>query len=423
MHPPGPESPVRETNYKKVRKMKETYFTYIPTKTKSREKAPLYSFEELYNNLIPEEQEEFQEQENGLPAQFYTVRTTLDRIKQTQFIKQQLDKLRTLISICSIEWEQWKKEHPKEKLDDQYYHFEIPKHNGGLRPIDAPKDWLMTWLKDIQRELQDRISILPNEAAHAYVKTRSNLTAVQRHQKNNSRWKVHIDFKNFFGSINHEWACEMLKKVYPFTALNEEEWSNFKEILKTGFLKDGETLPQGTPLSPYLTNLIMIPIDYTIAKNLQILGKAKGTIFVYTRFADDIIISSREAFDYKAFVQIIKEALEMFEAPIRINEAKTKYGSTSGRNWELGLMWNQHGNITLGSKRIRLIKQSLYNYCTHKTEVIKFKLDAQQLLGEIAYFKHIEPEYAQHILDSYSKKYNRGISITAELKQFIRELR
>jgi hypothetical protein len=177
-------------------------------------------------------------------------------------------------------------------------------------------------------------------------------------------------------------------------------------------LKDGH-LPQGTPLSPYLTNIIMIPIDYAIAELCRQRNKQH---LVYTRYADDIDISSKYDFDYKELLKEIELILAR-QSPLKINREKVHYGTTAGRNWHLGLMINQNNKITIGHKRKREIKTSLLNFCKNKTSWTKE--DMQSFHGELAYFRSIEPEYHDYLIDLYSTKYNNSVDIIQELRHNI----
>lgn len=59
----------------------------------------------------------------------------------------------------------------------------------------------------------------------------------------------------------------------------------FNTAISLCFLHGG--LPQGTPISPMITNIMMIPIDYKLFNSLH----DEESTFVYTRYADDMLIS------------------------------------------------------------------------------------------------------------------------------------
>ena len=69
---------------------------------------------------------------------------------------------------------------------------------------------------------------------------------------------------------------------------DEKGKAELTKALELGFLDGG--LPQGTPLSPTVTNIMMIPVDFKVARELR---EHNHQRFVYTRYADDFQISSK----------------------------------------------------------------------------------------------------------------------------------
>ncbi len=181
-------------------------------------------------------------------------------------------------------------------------------------------------------------------------------------------------------------------------------------------LNDG--LPQGTPLSPTLTNWLMIPYDYKINLLLNSLVKQNKILkqrYIYTRYADDIIISAKEKFDYNIVVEHIKNLF--INSPLELNESKTRFGSNAGRNWNLGIMLNKDNKLTVGHKRKRYIKDNVYYF-------IKFKetWDKEQcrwLLGNLAWLQNVEPDYYNGLLNYYYNKFN--INVVKELQKIIKK--
>jgi intein-encoded DNA endonuclease-like protein len=159
-------------------------------------------------------------------------------------------------------------------------------------------------------------------------------------------------------------------------------------------------LPQGTPLSPLLTNLIMVHYDYML---YQALKNFENQYYAYTRYADDLLISCKYKFDKEKIVELVKRII----TPFNLNENKIRFGSTAGRNWNLGLMLNKDNNITIGYKKKQRFKAALFSFLQDFTNGTRWsKIDTQVLVGQLAYYQKIEPEYAQHILDKYNEKFN-----------------
>ena len=172
-------------------------------------------------------------------------------------------------------------------------------------------------------------------------------------------------------------------------------------------------LPQGTPISPALTNLIMVPIDSQLNKSL---GKDH---FVYSRYADDILISCQHDFPYMKIVQRIDDCLESFQAPFKIKPKKTRYGSSAGQNWNLGMMLNKDNNITIGWRNTQRFNAACNSFILDTKKGIKcIPEDIYHFRGLISYYKMIEEDKINDIIAHYNKKY--GVDMLNMLKEAMR---
>lgn len=295
--------------------------------------------------------------------------------------------------------EAWKILEPYEdNYETQYYEFKIPKRTGGLRTIDAPNTDFKMALSKVKDIFEQNIKCLAHNSAYAYTKQRSVLDALKIHQANQSQWYLKIDLTNFFPNCTPELVYTQLKQLYPFYYFSEKYNELLKKIIKTCSLRNG--LPQGTPISPLFTNLIMVPYDYTINNALK---RGIGEHWVYTRYADDILISSKSDFDWKK----LESVLAMYLKPFQIKHEKTRYGSRAGSNWNLGLMLNKDNNITLGSNRKRTINAMLNNFIRDTQNNTPWNRDdIYQLQGYLSYLKQIEPDYYNYMVQKYEAKYN-----------------
>ena len=283
-----------------------------------------------------------------------------------------------------------------------YETFHIPKKSGGLRRIDAPKPELMNALRNLKTIFEEDFHALYHTAAFAYVKNRCTVDAVKRHQKNNSKWFGKLDLHDFFGSTTLDYVIKMFSMVFPFSEIvkapngEAELW----KALELAFLNGG--LPQGTPLSPLITKVMMIPVDYKLANAFRDFDKQR---FIYTRYADDFIISSKVDFDVHRVEKLVVDTLHEFGAPFTINESKTRYGSSAGRNWNLGVMLNKDNEITVGHKKKRQFQSMLYNYVTDKRKGISWpREDIQTMQGLHSYYRMVEPETIDAIVKHTNEK-------------------
>ena len=283
-----------------------------------------------------------------------------------------------------------------------YETFHIPKKSGGLRRIDAPKPELMNALRNLKTIFEEDFHALYHTAAFAYVKNRCTVDAVKRHQKNNSKWFGKLDLHDFFGSTTLDYVIKMFSMVFPFSEIVKAPNGEveLRKALDLAFLNGG--LPQGTPLSPLITNVMMIPVDYKLANAFRDFDKQR---FIYTRYADDFIISSKVDFDVHRVEKLVVDTLHEFGAPFTINESKTRYGSSAGRNWNLGVMLNKDNEITVGHKKKRQFQSMLYNYVTDKRKGISWpREDIQTMQGLHSYYRMVEPETIDAIVKHTNEK-------------------
>lgn len=292
---------------------------------------------------------------------------------------------------------------------DHYRHFEIPKKSDPkkMRPIDAPNEDLSFVQGMYKASIDEELVFQAHKAAHAYVKDRSVVTAMEVHQRNNSKWFLQIDLKDFFNSIDGTWLKKMLMQVYPFPFVPEED---LDRMIRVSLLNG--CLPQGSKLSPTLTNAVMVPIDHELTETLHNLNKHH---FVYTRYADDITISCKEKFDPDEIMSVIKYIFSKWEVPFRINHRKTRFGSSAGRNYHLGLIINKDNKISAGHERNNKFRAMIFNFCTVGDEWDVHRV--QHMLGMISYYKSFEPEFVRKTLDKYNKKFN--IDIMAKAKAML----
>jgi len=300
-------------------------------------------------------------------------------------------------------------------LESYYETFQIPKHSGGMREINAPTGPLKVMQYKMLTLLQDKFMSLPHNSAYAYVPGRSTKDALEVHQKNNSKWFLHLDIKDFFPSCNQAFVQQQLKQIFPYGYLTNQAFDGIMELLKVCFLNDA--LPQGTPVSPFLTNLIMLPIDDVLSKHFKDFA---GQNFVYTRYADDIILSCKYAFDYLLVENTVDILFTTLNTPFKLKRTKTHYGSSAGRNWNLGLMLNKDNNITIGYKKKERIRATLHAFIMDLKNGNHWSIiRIQEMQGLFSYYSKIEPEFVKDLFAKYSTKFECNVKqlLKQELKR------
>jgi RNA-directed DNA polymerase len=167
-----------------------------------------------------------------------------------------------------------------------YTKFEIPKRAGGSRQIAAPK----SQLKLVQRRLADlllscveeinKTNGYPDQIAHGFKIGRSIITNATRHR--NRRFVFNIDLSDFFGTINFGRVRGFFIKEKNF-ALNPAVATVLAQIACFE-----NSLPQGSPCSPVISNLVGHILD------MRLVQVAKSHGCTYTRYADDLTFSTNK---------------------------------------------------------------------------------------------------------------------------------
>lgn len=161
-------------------------------------------------------------------------------------------------------------------------------------------------LKIIQSKIKDRILApisLPNHI-HGGVKKRSNISNAKPHQGN--KYQFTTDLQSFYPNIKSD-------KVYDtFLKLG---FSNYYSHWLTKITTWKYELPQGTPTSTHISNLVFLETDY---KLVEFCNKHK---LEYTRYIDDLTFSAQ-----KCFKHLLNDILDMVtESGFKISYRKTKY--------------------------------------------------------------------------------------------------
>lgn len=157
-----------------------------------------------------------------------------------------------------------------------YRTYRIPRRNGRERQIEAP----IPTLKFIQRLIHESLTRVygPHPAVHGFRTERSIVTNAQNHV--GRRWVLNIDLVDFFPSITRPRVYgRLVAAPYSFDPIV----ANLIAALSTNVFYQ---LPQGSPSSPVIANMVAAELDNDLARLCGLLGCR------YTRYADDITISS-----------------------------------------------------------------------------------------------------------------------------------
>lgn len=236
----------------------------------------------------------------------------------------------------------------------KYHNFKVPKRSGGYRSISAPDDRLKWVQEKLNNYIIKKYEFL--ECQYGFVKGKSIVDNAKIHNK--SKYILNIDLKNFFPTI-HFGRVRGVFMSEPF---------NLPNYVATTLAKIAcyhNELPQGSPCSPTISNIVCYSLDK------QLLNLSKKYSFNYTRYADDITLSSDSPFSKEIvtrtqdnYIIIGKKLRSIIENQgFTINENKTNYSWNNERKEVTGLIVNEKVNV----KKV-FIKQlrALLNRCENE---------------------------------------------------------
>ena len=217
----------------------------------------------------------------------------------------------------------------------RYRDFEIPKKSGGKRTISAPRSrnfkHLLSYVGQILQSVYE-----PSAHAMGFVPGKSIADNAKAHV--GMHYVFNIDLKDFFPSIERARIVARLQ-VRPFNFTKEVALA-IGGLCTMRVLQDGShteepkyryVLPQGSPASPVITNLMCDKLDY------QLSGLAKRFGLNYTRYADDITFSSLHNV-YQEDSDFRKELLRIIAGQgFTINGKKTRLNKVGARQEVTGL--------------------------------------------------------------------------------------
>ncbi len=259
----------------------------------------------------------------------------------------------------------------------RYHSFTIKKKSGSDRTINAPAIGLKSILRSLNTILQCISE--PHHAATGFVPGKSIVDNAKLHL--NQNYVYNIDLKDFFHSFDRNRVKVGLMKP-PFNLREGKEPLAFLiACLCTHPIKIDDTekvvLPQGSPTSPTLTNILCTTLDRRLN------GLAKFHNAKYSRYADDITFSSpHNIYKNEDFITELKRIIEE-DQKLAINQSKTRLQKKQYRQATTGLTVNEKVNVTRRYvKQVRMYLFYWEKYGYHKANQI-FRRDYASDKGHV----------------------------------------
>ena len=238
----------------------------------------------------------------------------------------------------------------------------------------------------------------PGRSAHQALKAAQNHVAVGK------RWVVDIDLEKFFDRVNHDrLMSELAEQIDDARVLKL-----IRRYLEAGMMQDGlvsprsEGTPQGGPLSPLLSNVVLTELDRELERRSH----------AFCRYADDcnVYVGSRQAGErvLASLTRFIAERLKL-----KVNAAKSAVDEPWRRKF-LGysLTWHREPQLRIAKpslKRMTEKVRALLRGARGRSLSATIEQLNRLLRGWAAYFKLTSGKQALEMLDGWIRRKLRCI--------------
>jgi RNA-directed DNA polymerase len=279
---------------------------------------------------------------------------------------------------------------------------DVPKPAGGVRTLGIPTVLDRLIQQALHQVLQPIFEPGFSESSYGFRPQRNAQQAVlsaHRYVQEGRRWVVDIDLAKFFDRVNHDiLMARVARQVKDARVLKL-----IRRYLEAGLMRDGmaparrEGTPQGGPLSPLLSNILLTDWD----RELERRGHA------FCRYADDCNIYVRSKVAGERLLRQMTVFLEK-RLKLQINESK----SACARPWTrkfLGYSVTMHRQA-----RLRIAPESLRRLTARVKELMRkgrgrslsHTITALNpvLRGWINYFRYTQVKGALEELDGWLRR-------------------
>jgi RNA-directed DNA polymerase len=286
---------------------------------------------------------------------------------------------------------------------------EIPKPGGqGMRMLGIPTVIDRLIQQALHQVLSPLFELSFSESSYGFRPNRSAQQAVlkaREYVRAGRRWVVDIDLEKFFDRVNHDVLMSRLARRIK----DKGVLRLIRRYLQAGMMSNGlatarrEGTPQGGPLSPLLSNILLDELD----KELERRGHK------FCRYADDcnIYVRSRSAGE-----RVMKSITSFLERRLRLQVNAEK--SAVARPWErkfLGysLTWHRESRLKVAASSVQRLKEKLREIFRRGRGRNVGKLIEAELTpllrGWMNYFRLAEVKGIFEELDGWIRRKLRGL--------------
>src|SRR5450755_2189975 len=250
---------------------------------------------------------------------------------------------------------------------------EIPKPDGGVRKLGIPTVLDRLIQQAVMQVLQRRWDPTFSEHSHGFRPKRSAHQAVAKAQQyiaEGHHWVVDLDLEKFFDRVNHDKLMAAIAR----RVTDKRVLRLIGAFLKVGVLENGlvspaeEGTPQGGPLSPLLSNIVLDELDRELERRKH----------RFVRYADDRNIYVRSQRAGQRVMNSVTGFLTR-RLKLKVNEAKSAVARPGERKF-LGFSFsnNKEPKRRIAPKALLCCKQKIREL-TRRTRGISL----EQMLKEL----------------------------------------
>ncbi|MBA2527023.1 MAG: group II intron reverse transcriptase/maturase [Pyrinomonadaceae bacterium] len=284
---------------------------------------------------------------------------------------------------------------------------EIPKPDGGIRKLGIPTVLDRFIQQAVMQVLQGRWDRTFSKNSYGFRPGRSAHQAVAKAQQyiaEGYRWVVDLDLEKFFDRVNHDKLMAQIAN----RVSDQRLLKLIRAFLRAGVMEGGlvspvdEGTPQGGPLSPLLSNIVLDELDRELER--------RGHRFV--RYADDSNIYVRSQ---RAGERVMTSTSKFITTKLKLQVNEEK--SAVARPWErkflgFSFTWQREPKRRIAPKVIARFKQRVREL-TRRTRGVSVETMVAQLSrylsGWRGYFGFCETPSVLQNLDRWLRRRLRSV--------------
>lgn len=265
-----------------------------------------------------------------------------------------------------------------------YHEVEIPKKVEGTRKLNIPSENL----KYIQKWILENIiyNVESYDSATGFIPGKSIVDNAIPHI--GKECVINLDMKEFFPSIGY---------IRIFNLFKQLGYTDHLSMIFSGLCTYKSSLPQGSPASPYLSNLICKVLDSKFESLANHIGAS------YTRYADDITFSGKK--EITKYIKLMKRIIK--DEDFDVNERKVRVHYQYHKQMVTGLIVNKKLSVPIKTKKY--LRQQIYyahkfgvNDSLKKQKVLKSNYQGH-LFGMAYFIKMVEPKTGDTFIEELNK--------------------